>query len=126
MLLGRDSPGKRERVERVRAWVHARSPWALAAGILGLVAPIDGLLILPALVSIGMGFYGFMHLRQNPHLLGHRLCALGMIGGTIGLCFAAFLYTWSGDVPWTQSAASSDHVTPVIQAAPEENAPAER
>lgn len=120
MLFGRDTPGKNERVERVRDWVHARSPWALAAGILGLVAPIDGLLILPAMAAIGMGVYGLMHLRQNPNLLGHRLCLLGMIGGTIGLCFAAFLYTWDGHAPWNEAARAETSVTPVVDARPDE------
>ncbi|MFG0329279.1 MAG: hypothetical protein ACF8PN_05205 [Phycisphaerales bacterium] len=112
MLLGRDSPGKAARVERVREWVHARSPFALAAGGLGVVAPIDGIFILPAVASIVMGVIGWSHLNRTPHLLGRRLCALGVVGGIIGLGFAAFLHTWDGGVEPRETTGAPVVMTP--------------
>lgn len=96
MFLGRDLPGKETRVRVVREWVRARSPWALAAGGLGVIAPVDAVFILPGLASIVLGFVGLRDLRNRPHLLGRRLCVLGIIGGVLGLTAAGFLYTWDG------------------------------
>jgi len=91
-VFGKDLPGKEARVSAVRSWVHARSPYALAAGALGVFAPVDGILILPALASIGMGIFGWRHLDRRPDLRGRRLCLLGVVGGMIGLSFATYLY----------------------------------
>ena len=98
MLFGREMPGKDAWARRVRDYASQRSPLAIAAGLLGIVAPIDGIFIVPAVASIFLGVLGLWHLKKHPGLLGRRLCILGIVGGMIGLAFAAFLHTWDGPV----------------------------
>jgi len=57
-------------------------PCSLAAGYLGLLAPIGGC---TAPFAIGCAIAGFVRLRTRPHLRGHVRCAIGLIGGLIGL-----------------------------------------
>jgi hypothetical protein len=57
-------------------------PCSLAAGYLGLLAPIGGC---TAPFAIGLAIAGFVRLRTRPHLRGHVRCTIGIIGGLIGL-----------------------------------------
>lgn len=93
MVFGREKPAKKERVERTRNWVRARSPLALVAGLLGVAAPIDGLFFFPiALGAVIVGVYGLQDIKQHPERLGKRLCLLGIVGGLIGLALAIALH----------------------------------
>ncbi len=91
-MFGKDLPGKERRVEWARNWVHSRSGYAIAAGMLGIMAPVDGIIffILP-LAAIIVGVLGLRDIKQHPHLLGKRLCYLGFAGGVIGLTISAYL-----------------------------------
>jgi len=93
MVFGREKPAKEVRVQRTRDWVRARSPLALVAGLLGIAAPIDGLIFFPiALGAVIVGIYGLRDIKQNPERLGKRLCILGIVGGIIGLLLAVTLH----------------------------------
>lgn len=97
MLFGRDMPGKQQRAEWGRQFVAARSPYALVAGLLGLAAPIDGLIFVPlSVAAIVLAVLGWKHIDRNPELLGKRLCLLGAIGGAVGVSLFIGLRVWSG------------------------------
>ena len=93
MFLGRDTPGKEERVRLAKEWVRARSPYTLTAGLLGIMAPIDGLIFFPlSILAIIIGILGLREIKHNPAQLGKKLCYLGIIGGTVGLMLAVTLH----------------------------------
>ncbi len=97
MLLGRDMPGKAQRAEWGRQFVAARSPYALVAGVLGLAAPIDGLIFVPlSVAAIVLAVMGWRHIDRNPGLLGKRLCVVGAVGGVIGCVLFVALRVWEG------------------------------
>lgn len=86
MLLGRDTPGKEQRVEAARAYFADRSIYAVVAGLLGLLSPVDGIILpLFSIAAIATGIVGLAHIRRRPELLGTRLCILGLVGGVVGL-----------------------------------------
>ena len=93
MLLGRDSPGKDRRIEWAREWAHSTSPYAIAAGVLGIFAPIDGLLFFPlALAALVLGVLGLRDIRKHPERpRGRVLCFIGIVGGAIGFSLALAL-----------------------------------
>lgn len=85
MLLGRDTPGKKQRAEWAREFFATRSNYAIVAGLLGVFAPVDGAIFpLFSLAAITLGIIGLTHIKRQPELLGKRLCFLGMVGGVIG------------------------------------------
>lgn len=97
MFFGRDMPGKTQRAEWGRRFVQERSPYALAAGMLGIAAPIDGLIFVPlSLAAIVLAILGWRHIDRHPGLLGKRLCALGLVGGVIGCALFIALRVWAG------------------------------
>ena len=97
MAFGRDMPGKDARAQWARQYVAARSPYALAAGLLGAVAPIDGLIFFPlSIAAMVVAVVGWLHLNRNPRLLGRGLCAAGFTGGLIGLTLFIALRAWDG------------------------------
>jgi len=97
VLFGRDMPGKARRAEWGRRFVQERSPYALAAGMLGIAAPIDGLIFVPlSLAAIVVALIGWRHIDRNPELLGKRLCLLGLVGGVIGCALFIALRVWEG------------------------------
>lgn len=97
MFFGRDMPGKTQRAEWGRRFVQERSPYALAAGMLGIAAPIDGLVFVPlSLAAIVVAVIGWRHIDRNPELLGKRLCILGLVGGLIGCALFIALRVWAG------------------------------
>lgn len=97
MFFGRDMPGKAQRAEWGRRFVQERSPYALAAGMLGIAAPIDGLIFVPlSLAAIVVGVIGWRHIDRRPHLLGRRLCVVGIVGGVLGCGLFVALRLWAG------------------------------
>ena len=93
MVFGRDSAKREQRAQQVHEWCHARSLYALVAGMLGIIAPIDGLIFFPfALAAVIVGILGLRDLKKRPALLGKRLCILGIVGGTIGLTLAMLIH----------------------------------
>ena len=97
MLFGRDMPGKAQRAEWGRQFVARRSPYALVAGLLGLAAPIDGLIFVPlSVAAIVLAVMGWKHIDRHPELLGRRLCVLGAAGGAIGCSLFVALRVWTG------------------------------
>lgn len=63
-------------------------PCSLAAGYLGLLSPIGGVL---APFALGFAIAGLVRLRKRPHLRGHVRCAIGIVGGLIGLVIGVAL-----------------------------------
>lgn len=88
-FLGRETAGDVERAARYKAWVHARTPYALlsvAAGLLSIVDFFTIVLGVPlALLAIGAGAYGLREIGRRPELLGRRLCIAGIVMGGVGL-----------------------------------------
>lgn len=109
-MFGRDTPGKEARATAVREWAEKRSPYALAAGVLGATALIDAIFVLPGVAAIVMGIVGHGHIRRHPHLLGKRLCWLGVLGGCVGLTLATVLYAWDRGLIGDRAAASVQSV----------------
>ena len=90
-------PGKARRAQWGREFVEARSPYALVAGMLGIAAPIDGLIFVPlSVAAIVAGVIGWRHIDRNPELLGKRLCVLGVVGGVVGCALFVALRVWDG------------------------------
>lgn len=56
-----------------------RSPWAVAAGYLGLVS----FLLLPAPFALLFGILGLLDIRRNPQLCGKGRAWLGIVAGAI-------------------------------------------
>lgn len=112
-MFGRDTPAKEARAAAVRAWINQRSPYALAAGALGITSFVDAIFVLPGVAAITFGVLGHAHIRRHPHLLGKRLCWLGVIGGCVGLTLAGLLYSWDrGVFANADSGAASEQVNP--------------
>lgn len=99
-LLGRDTEAQRQRAESVQAWVQARSPYALASAMLGLIAVVDALTLLigaiAGLAAIALAIRGFGDLRRRPGVLGRRLCYLGLGLGTLALTTSGLLWALLG------------------------------
>lgn len=96
-MFGRESERDKQRAERVRSWVHARSPYAVVAPLMAALALVDictpiGLVLGP--VSIVVGVLGLRDLRRRPELVGHRLCYAAIIGGAVASLLAAALWSW--------------------------------
>lgn len=72
-----------------------RSPWAIAAGYLGLVS----FLLLPAPFALLFGILGLRDIRGNPNLCGKGRAWLGIIAGGVFSAFivAVFLGLFSWD-----------------------------
>ncbi len=99
-LLGRDTEAQRQRAESVQAWVQARSPYALASAMLGLIAVVDALTLvigaIAGLAAIAMAIRGFGDLRRLPGGFGRRLCYLGLGLGTLALTTSGLLWALLG------------------------------
>lgn len=57
-----------------------RSPWAIAAGYLGLFS----LLVLPAPFALATGILALHDIRSDPHKHGKGRAIFGIVMGTIG------------------------------------------
>lgn len=88
-MFGRETEADRDRAERIRDWAQARSPFALASMLFGLVALLDAFTLVIGLgagvLALAMGAMGLVDLGKRPHLLGGRLCKTGMMLGGLGL-----------------------------------------
>ncbi len=97
-FLGRDSPADLQRVRRFKTWIGARSPYAVISVAAGLFSIVDCwtlvLGILAGVAAIALGVRGLRDLREQPHLLGHRLCITGIALGIIGLALSLVMWLW--------------------------------
>jgi len=97
-LFGRDSQADLQRIERVKAWTAARTPYALISFAAGLVAVVDCwtlvLGIAAGIAAIGFGVRGLRDLKEQPPLLGRRLCIAGIILGGCGLVLSFVMWAW--------------------------------
>ena len=88
-LLGRDTDADRVRAERFRQCIHARSPYALASMLFGVVAVLDAFTlvigIIAGIFAVALAGFGISDLRRRPQLLGQRSCNTGIILGTVGI-----------------------------------------
>ncbi len=97
-FLGRDSQVDLQRIERYKAWTSARSPYAIISVAAGLLSIVDCwtliLGVVAGLAAIGLGIRGLRDLREQPHLLGRRLCFTGIIMGVVGLVLSFAMWMW--------------------------------
>lgn len=97
-LFGRDSPADLQRIERVKQWVAARTPWAIFSVAAGLLAIVDcWTLVIGIAAGIGAilcGVRGLRDLAEHPHLTGRRLCITGIILGGVGLLLSFIMWMW--------------------------------
>lgn len=94
-LFGRESHVERERAERVRLWVHARTPFALFSVMTGMLALIDFFtpLALPlGIAAMVLGWKGLNDIDRRPAMLGRRLCRAGMLLGGFGLLVSVIFH----------------------------------
>ena len=88
-FLGRETDADRVRAERFRQWIHARSPYALASMLFGVVAVLDAFTLVlgvaAGLAAVVVGVLGLRDLAERRHLLGARLCAAGIVFGVLGI-----------------------------------------
>lgn len=96
VVFGRETQAKQERVERFRAWVSARSPFAVISFMLGLVAVVDFFTLILGVVfgvaAIGCAVKGFRELKDQPQLLGRRLCIAGITMGVLGVLLSLLMW----------------------------------
>ena len=97
-FLGRDSQADLQRVQRYKAWTSARSPYAIISVAAGLFSIVDCwtlvLGIIAGIAAIGLGIRGLRDLREQPHLLGHRLCITGIVLGSLGIILSLLMWLW--------------------------------
>ncbi len=97
-FLGRESEADRQRVERYRQWIRARTPLALISMALGLLAVVDCVVFVlgvPAgIAAIATGLRGLREIKAKPQLLGRRLCIAGIVLGTLGVALSFFMWKW--------------------------------
>jgi hypothetical protein len=96
MAFGRDTDSSTRRAERFRAFVHARSPFALIGACFGLLAVVDAITgvlgVVFGLTAIVLGSKGLADLSKRPHLVGRRLAVAAIVMGSIGLVVGAALW----------------------------------
>ena len=66
-----------------------RSPWAIAAGYLGLFS----LLVIPGPLALLTGIAGIVHIRMNPRVHGMGRCIFGIVMGALGTAVLVALFT---------------------------------
>lgn len=97
-LFGRDSQADLQRIEAVKRWVAARTPWAIFSVAAGMLAIIDCWTLIigiaAGIAAILCGIRGLGDLAQHPHLTGRRLCITGITLGSIGLLLSFVMWMW--------------------------------
>lgn len=95
-LFGRETPAQSERIERVRRWVQARTPYGPVSTMLGLAAVVDSItMVIGVAMGLGAvvsGVAGLRDLARQPALLGRRLCYAGIVLGSAGLLASAAVW----------------------------------
>jgi len=97
-LLGRESQRDLDRVERVKRWMAARTPYAVVSAAAGLMAMVDFITVvigvIAGIVAMVAGRRGLRELREKPQLLGRRLCIAGMAMGSLGLALSVAVWVY--------------------------------
>jgi hypothetical protein len=95
-LLGRESQAERDRVERIGAWIRARSGLAVVSVPIGVVAVIDFFTLVLGVglgvLAIVLGVLGLRELRRRPHLLGRRMAIAGIVLGCTAQALSTLFY----------------------------------
>jgi hypothetical protein len=98
-LFGRETAAEQQRAERIKAWVQARSPFALFSVMCGILAVFDFftlvLGVMLGIIAIVLAVLGRREIRRKPELLGAKLCLTGALLGTLGLCLSLLFFIWS-------------------------------
>lgn len=101
-FLGRDSQTDLRRIERLRAWMSVRTPLGPISVAAGIIAIVDCwtlvLGIAAGIAAIALGVRGLRDLREQPQLLGLRLCVTGIGLGVLGLMMSFVMWMWV--YPW--------------------------
>jgi hypothetical protein len=96
-FFGRQSQTDLDRGERFRAWVGARTPFALLSFLFGIVAVLDAFTLIlgvaAGVAALALGGLGLRDLKRRGHLSGHRFCAAGMILGLCGILLSMVMWT---------------------------------
>ena len=107
-LFGKQSQADQKRAHAVKAWAQARSPYALFSSLFGAMAIIDSITgvlgVLFGLTAVVLGVRGLSDLKRRRHLLGHRLCYVGLTLGAAGMAIGGVL--WSIVYPMLSSGRS--------------------
>jgi len=99
-IFGRESSASQQRAERFGQWVAIRSPYALISMLLAILSLVDLLVVFLGLLlgvaAIVTGLLGLADLKRRPHLMGRRLCGLGIVlgaaGATVSMVLWQFVY----------------------------------
>ncbi len=96
-LFGRESDADRQRAERVRSWIRARTPFSLFSCLFGIVSVLDAFTLVIGLsagvVAIVLAVLGLRDLREQPDLRGRRLCYAGIALGLAGVAMSVIMWT---------------------------------
>lgn len=97
-FLGRDSQTDLRRIERLKVWLALRTSYApisVAAGIISIVDCWTLILgIAAGVAAMGLGYRGLRDVKEQPQLLGRRLCLTGILLGAIGLVLSFAMWMW--------------------------------
>ena len=95
-LFGRETQADIERAERIKAWLGARSPYALFAMMFGLLSVVDSLTMIigfiSGIVAIILSFLARSDIKANPGMLGLRLCNTALVLGILGVALSITVY----------------------------------
>lgn len=95
-LFGRESEADRQRAERVRQWVHARTPYALVGLACGLLAVVDSFTLViglaAGLAAIVLGIVALKQIERQPALLGRRLALAAIVLGAAGIVLSLVMW----------------------------------
>ena len=88
-VFGRPSKTSVDRAARAKVWIEARTRLGLVSIMLGVIALIDAWTMIIGLLAgaaaIIVGQKGLRQIKEQPGLLGRRLCIAGTIMGAIGI-----------------------------------------
>ncbi|MBI1337448.1 MAG: hypothetical protein GC164_10855 [Phycisphaera sp.] len=97
-LFGRESPSDHLRALRVKAWLNARSPYALFCAMFGCLAVLDaftGVLgVVFGVIAWVLSVQAGRQLKSQPTLKGHRLRVLGLVTGLAGIALGVAVWCY--------------------------------
>ena len=97
-FLGRETEAEKQRIERMRSWIHARTPYALISPALGMLAIVDFWTLVLGLAAgvaaVITGNAGLRDLKVRPQLQGRRMCVTGIGLGIVGLLLTLVMWLW--------------------------------
>jgi hypothetical protein len=94
-LFGKESSRDAARADAFKTWISARPGQAIICLCGGVVAVLDAFTLVigiaAGLLAIVAGWQGLKRIKDQPQLLGKRMCITGMILGSLGIMLSLVL-----------------------------------